>query len=209
MNPENNDQLGEGLVYEDLVPMQWRDAGKEIPPSQLIRINDSNDELLRFISVLDDYRLETSADTRGPNASDITRIEFKMNLILDLVSKILIHHVDIPLAIPVTMSASGIQWRSDEPLDPGQYIFLDIYFYQNYPRPIVLTAKVQRVDDAAEGYEVFASFEHLSDTVRRWLDKLIFKHHRRRVAYARKKTHDVEHNETDTLHSVGDIEGNK
>jgi len=197
MNPDNDDQLGAGLVYEDLVPMRWRMAGEEIKTSQLIRINESNEEIMRFISVLDDYRLESPGDSRGPNTSDITRIEHKMNLILDLVSQILVHHVDLPRAVPITMSASGIQWECDEPLDPGQYIFLDIYFYQNYPRPIVLAGKVQSVDNSDTGYATMVSFDYISDTVRQWLDKLIFRHHRRGIAYARQHTQDEEPGDTD------------
>jgi len=206
MNPDNDDQLGAGLVYEDLVPMRWRKAGEEIQPSQLIRINESNEEILRFISVLDDYRLESSGDSHGPNTSDITRIEYKMNLILDLVSQILVHHVDMPAEIPISMSANGIQWKCDEPPNPGQHIFLDIYFYQNYPRPIVLAGKVQSIEKAEHGYNVSASFEYMSDAVRRWLDKLIFRHHRRGIAYARRYAQEVEQNEVNTIKPQGFIE---
>ena len=209
MSVENNDQLGAGLVYEDLVPMHWREAEEEIRPSQLIRIDESNEEILRFISVLDDYSSESSVDSRGSGVSDITRVEHKVNLILDLVSQILVHNVDLPEAVPIRMSAGGLQWQCDVPLDPGQYIFLDIYFYQNYPRPIVLVGKVQSVDRPGDGYSTLVSFEYMSDMVRRWLDKIIFRHHRRVIAHARKQSQDLERNEADTNRPDGVVEENK
>jgi hypothetical protein len=203
MNAEDDDQLGAGLVYEDLVPMRWRKSEDEIKPSQLIRIDDSNEEILRFISVLDDYGSETASDSRSSNTGDITRIEHKVNLILDLVSQILVHNVDLPDAVPIRMSASGIQWQCDTRLDIGQYIFLDIYFYHNYPRPIVLVGQVQGVDKLGAGYDTRVGFEYMSDMVRRWLDKIIFRHHRRVVAHARRQSQDSERNEVDANKSDG------
>lgn len=195
MNAENTDQLGAGLVYEDTVPMRWKEVGKEIQPSQLIRINESNEEILRFISVLDEYRSESSNETHGSSLGDMTRIEYKMNLILDLVSQILVHHVDMPHTVPIRMNATGILWKCEAPLNPGQYVLLDIYFYQKYPRPIVLPGKIQSVEKAGDGYNTWVSFEDINDTVRRWLDKLIFRQHRRGVAHARRSTYDKEQNE--------------
>jgi len=195
MTAENNDQLGAGLVYEDIVPMRWKEVGKEIPVSQLVRIHESNEEILRFISVLDEYRSESPSEAYGAGPGDLTRIEYKMNLILDLVSRILVHHVDMPRMIPVRMSGTGILWKCDEPLNPGQYVLLDIYFYQKYPRPIVLPGKVQSVEKTGNEYDTWVSFEYINDTVRRWLDKLIFRQHRRGIAYARRYTHDKEQSE--------------
>ena len=187
MNTENDDQLGAGLVYEDLVPMSWRKAEEEIQPAQMIRVNDSNEEILRFMSVLDDYHSESAIDARGTNTGDIARLEYKVNLILDVVSQILVHHVELPPAIPIKMTASGIQWLCDQRLSRGQYVFLDIYFHHGYPRPIVILGKVQDVDRSGSEYNIQASFEYMSDVVRRWLDKLIFRQHRRSIALSRRQ----------------------
>lgn len=196
MNPDDNDQLGAGLVYEDLVPMHWRKAEKEIQPAQLIRINESNEEILRFISVLDDYRMESTGDGRGSSTADISRIEHKMDLILDLVSQILIHHVEIPVPVPIRMSATGIQWRCEECLEIGQDVLMDIYFYHHYPRPITLPGKVQHIEKEGDGYSTWILFEDMSDMVRQWLDKLIFRHHRRGIAYARQHPQDTNRSES-------------
>ncbi len=195
MNPYENDQLGAGLVYEDMVPMHWRKVETEIQPAQLIRINESNEEILRFISVLDDYRSESTGDGRGSGAGDISRIEHKINLILDLVSQILVHHIDMPAPVPIRMSATGIQWRCEERLELGHDVLMDIYFYHNYPRPITLAGKVQHIEKDGDGYNTWVIFENLSDTVRQWLDKLIFRHHRRGIAYARQHTQGANHSE--------------
>ena len=189
MSMESDDQLGAGLVYEDLVPMRWRKVDN-IQAAQLVRMNEANEEILRFISVLDDYHAESAGEARGSSTGDINRIEYKLNLLLDLVSQILVHHVELPPVIPIKMSANGVQWLSKERLQPGQIIFLDIYFYHNYPRPIVLAGKVQNVNEAGGAYDTEVSFEHMSDVVRRWLDKLIFRQHRRGVALSRRQSLD-------------------
>ena len=192
-----NNQLGAGLVYEDLVPMSWSKAEEDIQPSQMIRVNDSNEEILRFMSVLDDYHTDAAIDTRGASSSEFARLEYKVNLILDLVSQILVHHVELPPAIPIKMTASGIQWKSDKRLVPGQFIFLNIYFYHNYPRPIVILANVQEVNKVGNEYYAQAIFEQMSDDVRRWLDKLIFKQHRRSIALSRRQPQTYDHESAD------------
>jgi hypothetical protein len=83
------------------------------------------------------------------------------------------------------MSATGIQWRCDERLEVGQNVLMDIYFYNNYPRPITLEGKVQHIEKQGDGYNTRIIFENMSEMVRQWLDKLIFRHHRRGIAYAR------------------------
>ena len=172
MITENDDQLGAGLVYEDLVPMSWRRAEEDIQPAQMIRVNDANEEILRFMSVLDDYHSESAIDARGVSTGDISRLEYKVNLILDLVSQILVHHVELPPAIPIKMSACGIQWLCSKRLVPGQYVFLDIYFHHNYPRPIVILGKVQEIEKAAKEYQ--ASMIILGSSGKEsWTDRLL------------------------------------
>ena len=55
----------------------------------------------------------------------------------------------------------------------------------SYPRPLELPAAVVKHDTLAAGVRCTAAFVGCSEPVQDWLEKLIFRHHRRRIAHAR------------------------
>ena len=48
---DSHGQLGEGVIYKDLVPLRWRELGQDEPAVPYLRIQDSNEEVLRFRNI--------------------------------------------------------------------------------------------------------------------------------------------------------------
>jgi len=186
MNEVNASPLGEGLVYEAELPLSWQ-AVDQLAPSRIIRIDESNEELLHFIAVLEEHRAESPDEDAGVHVHELERIEYKINLLLDMVARILARQLKMPELIAVRLSAIAIQWQAEKPPMVGSRLLMDIYLNPKFPQPLRLTGVVHETPPSPEGFNTLVSFEHMSETVRSWLEKLIFRQHRRAIAHARQQ----------------------
>ena len=185
MESDDAAQFGDGLVYGDTIPIGWQDVGKEISSAHILRMHQANERVLRCFSVIEEYRAETADEDHAHVVHDLSRFEFKLNLLLDMVARLLVEHVSLPTPAPVKMSGSAIRWRAPTAPAIGEMISLDIYLNQGYPIPITLYAEVRGVTAVDEGFQIDAQYREMSESVRSWLEKMIFRYHRRQIALSR------------------------
>ncbi len=189
MSQDNNEQLGEGVIYKDIVPLRWRDISREELEFSYLSLQDANEEVLRFISTLDEFHLDGHDEAGGISTSDFSRIEFKLNLLLDMVAQLIERETAMPEAVPITLDSAGIEWPSISPPREGALLELSLYLHHKYPRPFVAIGQVLSVTaiEGANGkYLVHLAYDTMSDAVQRGLEKLIFRQHRRSVAQSRR-----------------------
>ena len=190
--------LGSGLVYEDVLPLRWRVREFDAPGNSGAP-DDANREFLRFVSIIEEQVVQSLGDEPEEVAREILRIETKLNLLLDMVAKLLTRQVDLPRALPVRLSARGIEWFCDdaalaqpschggpEALRPGAGIDVEIFLRPDYPRPLALPARIERLSGEAGGMRVAAAFEEFGAPVRDLLEGMIFRRHRQSVAGKRR-----------------------
>jgi hypothetical protein len=185
MDGDDASQFGEGLIYEDSIPISWRELGQDLSPAQIVKTHQSNERVLRCFASLEEYRTDAADEEHGHVAHELSRLEFKMNLLLDMVARLLVEHVATPAAVPVRMSGVGIRWQSPAAPAVGSVLSVDIYLNQAYPSPITLYGEVTAVTPADGGFQIELRYQEMSETVRSWIEKMIFRHHRRQVAHAR------------------------
>ena len=178
---------GEGLVYEDCLPLRVSALEAEVVPSRMLAIQESNEELLRIVAALDEHHtVEGSEDDAAHHGQDLARIESKLDLLLDLMAHVLTGQLAVPPALPVRFNADAIQWLQPQvPPEAGQRVLLDLYLHRKVPRPLVLPGVVHEVQAEEGGWRVTVRFEDMHAAVRDWLEKIIFRQHRRSVAEAR------------------------
>lgn len=187
MTTDNPSSLGEGLVYEDSVPLRVSEIDVEVAAARVVAIQESNEEILRVIAALDEHHMDAGDEEAQYLSQDLARIESKLDLLLDMVAHMLASQLAVPSQLPIRMTARAIQWRQAEPPPaPGHQVLLDLYLHRKFPRPLVLLGAVQDVQQAHDGFLVTVKFEHMSESVQNWLEKLIFRQHRRSVAQARR-----------------------
>lgn len=177
-----------GLVYEDLIPLSWRRRSTGPDPAEILAIHQSNEQVLRCLTALDESRGETVDEEHGSLAHDISRLDFKINLLLDMMGRLLSRHVPVPEPAQVRIGATGLQWRSAAAAPArADTLAVELYLSRRFPSPIVLFGRVESVTPADEGGAlVEMGFGEISEPVRNWLEKLIFRQHRRQVAHARR-----------------------
>jgi len=174
-----------GLVYEDSVPLGWREAGKGVSTAQILRTHQSNERVLRCLAALEEYHAESAEEQHGHVAHDLSRFESKLNLLLDMVARLLIEHVTMPVPVPVKMSGTGLCWHSTSAPADGSLLCIDIYLNQAYPSPVTLYGEVSHVLQIEGGFQVDVHYRDMSDSMRDWIEKMIFRHHRRQIAHSR------------------------
>ncbi len=175
-----------GLFYEDYLPLQWRTVAEETTALAMPRLNESNDEAMRFIAALDEYPSE-ALDESAPYTQELVRVETKLNLLLGLVGQLMTVHFPLPPAKAIKLSPGGVEWTEDEELLPGDCGLVEIYLSDRCPRPLIFPGKIERVEAGPDTRRVHVQFTGLSEAIRERLEKIIFRHHRRRVALARRR----------------------
>jgi Atypical PilZ domain, cyclic di-GMP receptor len=183
---ESDSEIGHGLLYEDLLPLKWRETQEESAFLKIPSFNDNNDEVLRFIGVLDEFPNEIG-DEYEPIAQELTRVETKLNLLLSLVGQLVTVHFPLPPLKAVKLNPVGIEWITDQGPRPGDFGIVEIYLNSSCPRALTFPGKVERVEVTGNGYRICVQFLTLSASIQERLEKIIFRHHRRRVAMARRR----------------------
>ena len=169
-----------GLALEDRLPLSWTVCDT----SNLGSLQLANQDTLRIILALEEHIPE--AEERGANAPELARIDFKLNLVLDLVSKLLERHLVLPAPRLTRLTPEVVEWVADDGPSAGSNVEVQLFLCNRYPRAIVLPGRVTGTSTGADGLRTSVSFEGLGDTVKEELEKLIFRRHRRLVAQARR-----------------------
>jgi hypothetical protein len=105
----------------------------------------------------------------------------KMNLLLDLVGRILVANQPRPRAQAIKFNAQGASWKpaNGEPLPkPGEEGMMEIYLKDCLVEPLRLFG---RVAHAADG-QVKIKFQSPGEAMADVIEKLAFRRHRRQVA---------------------------
>lgn len=183
---ESDSEVDHGLLYEDLLPLQWREVREQSAFLKTPSYNDNNEEVLRFIGVLDEFPNEIG-DEYEPIAQELTRVETKLNLLLSLVGQLLTVHFPLPPLKAAKLNPVGIEWITDQGPHPGDFGIVEIYLNSSCPRALTFPGRVERVEATDNGYRISVQFLALSASNQERLEKIIFRHHRRRVAMARRR----------------------
>ncbi len=182
MVPRPDDPFAEGLSYEDILPLQWRPMTGTPAGEELLRLNRDNEAVLKVAMVLGEVRPDPGEDPSA--ATELAHLDFKLNVLLDLVGRLLVREEILPAAVPLRLSARGLEWSADPAPSPGEAILVGLYLHPSYPRPVELPARVLETGPGADG-RVRVRFEHLSEAVEEGLERLIFRNHRRLIAQSR------------------------
>lgn len=177
----------DGLVYEDCLPLSWT-ARSTLPDGpDLAGLNGDNVEVLVADASLDEQRpsKEKKHDEDHALAEDLQRVELKLNVLIQLVARLMKRDDVSAPPRSFRIHIGGIEWVADgaEP-DAGAGI-VTLHVSRNFPRPLQLPGRFTGV--RADGPVRWVQFEFagLAAPVEDLLSKLIFRHHRRAIAGTR------------------------
>ncbi len=179
--------LAEGLVYEDSLPLTWKELDQPLGEGILSHLNESNESFLKIFTALEDHypMYQEDGDVYADLHQDIKRVDLKLTLLLDLVGHVLNRQLQIPESVPIRIGAQGIEWQAKQIPSEGSNINVELFLYPRYPRPIELPGNVVSAkQDDNEGRAIVA-FQGISESVQDGIEKIIFRYHRRSIANRR------------------------
>jgi hypothetical protein len=175
--------LYEELAYQDVLPMAWRPLPDSLDADLSAVFGESNVRVLQSCAAIEEHGHIEKQDENAPHAADLLRIDLKVNLLLDLVGRILANNQPRPSAAMIRFNALGATWRGIAPFPKvGTQGTLEIYLRDCLPEPLRLIGRVTNV--SAEG-EVKARFLPPGEATADLLEKLSFRRHRRHIAGTR------------------------
>jgi hypothetical protein len=179
--------LGDGLIFEESLPLTWA-AGPLEEGLSLARFNTDNQQLLGAEASLDDVRVgEALKDESAAMLHELQRLEYKMNILLRLVAELRAGAMPAPQR--VKLSARALEWFAAPELAVGETGLLALYINPALPQPLKIPGRVMGERGEGELRVVQIQFAGLSDPVVDLLEKLIFRHHRRLIAGSRLAAH--------------------
>jgi hypothetical protein len=179
--------IDDKIAYEDLLPVRWRPTAAAPSDVQAAHHAERNLRVLQACDALEEHGQldKKKADDDSPHSADLMRLDFKLNVLLDLVGQLLAQTQPRPEPTQIRFNAIGALWRTGENLRPGSHGILEITLRDVIVQPLNLPAEVVAGTDA--GF-VRARFLALGETVADHIEKLVFRRHRRKIAGARQQS---------------------
>lgn len=175
-----------GVAYSALLPLVWQPADS-LAPAQLSAWQQSNIDLLRALATI-----ETVAGDRekelGAAGKAYERLEAKLDVVLDMLSLLLAERRELPPQQQLILRASGLEWYTEQAPAASDAGLLTLYLSPKLPQPLILSARIVACTPAGTGQRVQAEFTHLSEELSDWLERTVFRYHRRAVQQAHQTT---------------------
>lgn len=170
----------DGVSYPATLPLSWRKA-PELHVEDLSVWMYGNVTLLRALATIEALQPEKEIDQGSGVGKVLERLEFKIDLALSLVAKLLTQNTALPPACPAFISATGMEWVCREAPEQGEEILISAYISPKLPQPLILPARVASIRQEESGTRVYATFTHLGEEAQEWLSRTVFRYHRRSI----------------------------
>ncbi len=181
--------MSSGLVYRDRFAVAWRYADSPIDSEHLERVNASSEAFLRAVSTLGELppQVKEIEDSPAGLSQELQRLDLKLNLVLDLISSLIYREVEVPEPGLAELSVEGVSWGGESLPEVGRTVFMELYIQRGLPKALCCYAEVLEEYSLQGERSARASFIGLSGATLSWLEKWLFRHHRRQVAARREQ----------------------
>jgi hypothetical protein len=150
-------------------------------PGALARYNERNLHVLRTLSSLDERRVENTNDDDNPLMLELQRLDSKINVLLDIVDRLLMPTALLPARHAVRFNAVGVT-VPESLLPSSDALLVRLHFDTCRALPLELPA---RLGHRLGNGHAFVCFYDMNELVEDGLERFVFCHHRRKVAEAR------------------------
>ncbi len=164
------------------VPVEWREQPSVTTDGVL---------LLRVLELLEAAPLHFD-DNGSEESLRWQALEARVDLCLTLLGNILARDTPIPPAVEVFLSGEGATWLHATPLLPGISGTFAVYPSLRIPQALLLPAHVIQCRAVADQWQVTVRFDALATDLQDWLDKMVFRYHRRQISQLRRHDEDTD-----------------
>jgi hypothetical protein len=170
------------LAYHDVLPVGFEPINGTPEPFRMAGIEEANLLLLQACVAVEELPLRQQSEDAHPLSADLARIDFKLNLVLQLLAK-LTPPDKSSAAVRVRFNAIGVSFElRGVPPAVGQRGLVRIRLRGSLPQTLDMYAEITE----NMGAGIAARFIDPSPAVTELLQKLCFLMHRKQVAGSRK-----------------------
>jgi len=180
--------LGDALTYEDYLPLDMQQVSDSPDMLRLNGLNTQSEEILHSILLLERQHGDSAEEESDRFSNELSYIDFKLNILLDLMVKVYAKQLNIPPDLHTYLSSTGLRCETTRPANLGDKIYADIYLSRRFPRPVIFYGSVVKSEqlEKKDSFLIELQFEHMSQPVRDLLERFIFLKHRRMIASSRR-----------------------
>ena len=180
-----SDDTFEGVSLYERLPLQWTSAELG-DAAELDHCNHEAARALQALAVFEEAPREPVTDTAHAS-QDILHLQTKVDVLLSLVSRLIADQSGAPARHSIVLRAAGCEWSgpAGAGLKPGDTGYISIYANPMLPMPMRLPGRIVSTTDRAGARWLITRFEHMSPAVNSGLAKLVFRRHRRQIAFTK------------------------
>lgn len=171
-------EFSQRMTYQGNLHMELE--AFDMQPEALARHNERNLQVLKALASFDERRMDGNDDD-SPLMQELQRMDSKINILLDIVDRLLVPAALLPARQPVSFNAVGVIVPQSV-LPAADHLLLRLHFDACRALPVELPSRMgSHLNDGS----AFVYFCELSELVEDGLERFVFCHHRRKVAEAR------------------------
>ncbi|HYM34576.1 MAG TPA: PilZ domain-containing protein [Steroidobacteraceae bacterium] len=181
--------LHDELALDDMLSCAWQALSEPLSIAVRSRYAEINTRVLQAAFAFDDQVAGDKSDDPVPQAADLVRLDAKLNLLIDMVGRLLIQNYPRPPLTSVRFNIRGATW-SPANVDECQLNStgtFEVYLQDYLVDPLRLIGTVT----SRTAHRVDLKFEQSPEAIASLLEKYIFRRHRRKVADVKKPTASV------------------
>ncbi len=99
------------LAYHDVLPVEWHQREHPFSRFELNSLEEANLLLLQACAAIEEHPIRDQGEDPGPLAGEIARLDFKLNLVLQLLAKLVLKD-RMPAATTIQFNAHGASWTA-------------------------------------------------------------------------------------------------
>ncbi len=165
----------EESLHVDAAPLIWPPA-----PALQLRMAERNTNTLAAVAALEERAIE-SGDEDNPVMQEMLRLDAKLTALMDVVNQLLVPASSLPSRQSVRFNVVGALLPATL-VPPGDALLLRLRFDVCPSLPLELAGQVDR---RFPDEKVFVAFAPVGDVLGDAIERLVFRHHRRKVAETR------------------------
>ena len=166
-----------GIEYHASLPLAWQDTGA-LTPLQIADWMRDNVIALQAIDAVESHTTQThdrESERAASTDHNTARLEAKVDLLLQWIGKLLLAQQPLPPKAEFILGPEVIAWKCPIALTAGSQGVLSLYLAPQVPTPLMLPVEVITCLDG----QARAKLLHLTEDARDWLDRTLFRYHRR------------------------------
>lgn len=178
----------QGIFYAADLPLNWTTLSDH-QPMQTEQWQHEAVALLRALAVIEAPIAEADRDISSAAGKAMERLEAKVDMALSLIMQLAHQQRKLPEAHPVILRANSVEWTDASAPDKDQFILLSLYLSPRLPQPLLLPATVAAVAHHENGAHIRAKFIALDQEMEEWLERTLFRFHRRSIQQSHSRQH--------------------